>query len=751
MASSSVSSASLLGRSLRKPLGALYSPLTMPLLQQHGLALISLTGLLLFLFWSHLAGQTSFTYDFPGQYYTSTAYWIASIQAGEWPHWLPYESMGYPFLLNVQTGIFYLPLWLFAALHIPYTLHAANIVQIAHIGFGAWGLYLLARLYFRSSLTALCGGVAYLLFGGFYSNAEHVDIIRAFALFPWLLWSAHLSAEATREFSFLGMGARTRLQPRQLALPLLVCLYITGAYAGNVISGMVVLALYVATQSLLNVRAGEPAAAIRDAATLGCAALLGVLMAAAMLLPAFALRHEFVRTGTVSSVPHWYLGTKDFLSLFYSSAQLPAVTTGFVGDYSMMAMQLPIVLLLFLPLIRPYQLRRLAPLAVAAVFAFIMMYSHLSGVSKAITGVIPVLGLSRFPAGDYRLYVYLFVLFALLGAMDHLHGRERLRSADGLAIVAVFLCLFVVAPVVVAHTIIPQARVSDFLRSSSTALLVATLLVIALFVIRYFRISMGAYLIIVTIACVVVSAPIARAMARYWDDPRIEAYLYDSRGVPLTVGGQLQVERLFASRRASRPARADLPFEQIPWRGLIDGTYTMNGYSVSTDSQSRQAILTNPALTAFMSERSAPAAIACPDADCRALDRAHLDLADGDRVAARAVRYDRQRIVYHVALDRPALLVENETFAPGWEGHTSGGTGRLQALRVDGGLRGWAAPPGEYELTLTYRTPLLRAGAIISACAFALWAVLLGALALRPRRRGRPSPATAGHAGDAAP
>src|SRR4051812_2457870 len=78
--------------------------------------LLALTALNVVLFWRHYAGMTSFPYDFPSVYYAATAYWIASIQAGEWPHWMPYQSMGYPFVANTQTGLFYPPLWLFALL-----------------------------------------------------------------------------------------------------------------------------------------------------------------------------------------------------------------------------------------------------------------------------------------------------------------------------------------------------------------------------------------------------------------------------------------------------------------------------------------------------------------------------------------------------------------------------------------------------------------------------------------------------------
>ena len=59
------------------------------------------------LYWQHWCGRTFFPFDFPLTYYASTAYWTAAVQAGEWPHWIPYEGMGFPSALNPQMGLFY--------------------------------------------------------------------------------------------------------------------------------------------------------------------------------------------------------------------------------------------------------------------------------------------------------------------------------------------------------------------------------------------------------------------------------------------------------------------------------------------------------------------------------------------------------------------------------------------------------------------------------------------------------------------
>ena len=112
-------------------------------------------------------------------YYAFTGYWITSLQMGEWPHWIPYRSMGYPAVLNPQLGLSYPRFWVFVLLRLPYTLHAANVVQVLHGLFGSIGFLLFCRRFFGSLAITLCGAVSFSLFAGFFPNAEHPDIIRA--------------------------------------------------------------------------------------------------------------------------------------------------------------------------------------------------------------------------------------------------------------------------------------------------------------------------------------------------------------------------------------------------------------------------------------------------------------------------------------------------------------------------------------------------------------------------------------------
>ncbi len=171
-------------------------------------------------FWRHYFAGYGFPWDFVGSYYAAAAYWTEAVRHGGVPMWMPFQSMGYPFLLNLQTGLHYPPMWIFPLLGIPYTLPAAVVLQCLHVFAGALGMYVFARALLRSRREAFLAAFVFQLFGGFYSNAEHVDIVRSFAMLPWLFWAAAPPApdEARLPRRILAVPAR-RFSPRRRRLP----------------------------------------------------------------------------------------------------------------------------------------------------------------------------------------------------------------------------------------------------------------------------------------------------------------------------------------------------------------------------------------------------------------------------------------------------------------------------------------------------------------------------------------------------
>jgi hypothetical protein len=84
---------------------------------------------------------------------------------------------------------------------------------------------------------------------------------------------------------------------------------------------------------------------------------------------------------------------------------------------------------------------------------------------------------------------------------------------------------------------------------------------------------------------------------------------------------------------------------------------------------------------------------------------------------------------YHVEIERPMLLVENEIIFPGWSSDRAG-----DAVRVNGGLRGWRLPAGTYPLETRFRLPGLRLFAAVTAAAWILWLLWLATAKRRTPR-----------------
>jgi hypothetical protein len=236
------------------------------------------------IFWQHYFNNFGFPMDFKA-YYAHTVFWITSISNGIFPQWIPYQSMGYPLAINAQSDLYYPVFWIFALLHIPYTLHAAVIVQVIHVLFGSIGMFLLLNLIFRSPRYAFVGAVAFQFFGGFYSNAEHSDIIRAFALTPWLFYVFKLNMDDPK------------VTRRLFFIPIIVYLLATGAYPGNFISCLFIISVFVSLQ-IFHGYLKLKRRALKVGVVMAGLALLGISIALVHLGPIWQERNELSRLST---------------------------------------------------------------------------------------------------------------------------------------------------------------------------------------------------------------------------------------------------------------------------------------------------------------------------------------------------------------------------------------------------------------------------------------------------------------------
>jgi hypothetical protein len=113
----------------------------------------------------------SVPWDFLATYHAVPQFWIEAARLKVDSAWVPFQAMGYPLYMNLQSGIYYPPFWFFVAMERPYTAEAAVVMQGLHVLFAAMGAGLCARLLGMRWSLALLAGVFYQGFGGFYSNA----------------------------------------------------------------------------------------------------------------------------------------------------------------------------------------------------------------------------------------------------------------------------------------------------------------------------------------------------------------------------------------------------------------------------------------------------------------------------------------------------------------------------------------------------------------------------------------------------
>jgi uncharacterized membrane protein YfhO len=66
----------------------------------------------------------------------------------------------------------------------------------------------------------------------------------------------------------------------------------------------------------------------------------------------------------------------------------------------------------------------------------------------------------------------------------------------------------------------------------------------------------------------------------------------------------------------------------------------------------------------------------------------------------------------------PGVLVVSEAYFPGWQATIDGNL--TPVFTVHGALLGLELPPGQHDVVLTYRPPVLMAGGLVTALALVL-------------------------------
>jgi Bacterial membrane protein YfhO len=345
----------------------------------------------------------------PWDFRSASAPWIIygwdAIRAGFLPLWCPYAGAGVPFFLNPQTQV-YSPLAVVLGTLFGYSYRVAQTHSVALMFIGGAGAYALSHHLWRDRGAALVTGLCFELSSTLFCHLEHMPILSAYALAPWLFWSIILVIDRRSPWG----------------LPLLagvVYWLLTSGYVGVVF----MLLLWAAgfAVALAHRQPGSPDQKIRLFGQTAVACALGCGMAAINWMPFAFSTAEFTR-GNVLPVdyvldPARSLAPAHLLGMLYpfiTSHPLPGIDV----DISMRGIYFGVVAAVLaiagLVWARGWIIQALVTLAIGAL---LMAFGGDFFLRVALHILVPVFNYSRFPQADsYFLVVLAASLLAGAGA-----------------------------------------------------------------------------------------------------------------------------------------------------------------------------------------------------------------------------------------------------------------------------------------------------------------------------------------------
>lgn len=636
----------------------------------------------MYVFYDHLFGQSVFPWDFSLTYHAIPNYWLTSLQAGQFPLWVPFQGMGYPLLMNMQSGLFYPPNYVFYIFNIPYTLHAAVVFQVAHVFFAGLGAYVLLRKSGQDVLASVIGSIAYNLFGGFFCNSEHLDIVRSFAFLPWIFAGlVDLMRNGVKPFSLI-------------VLPVSLLFQWTGGYPGSSISIVFISFVFIFASAIAKECSWKHF-------IIGAGLMMsGVLMAAPAFFPVLMLKGEIARSAEAGNLAKTFIAPVNLLSLI-QRIDFP----GLPGDVSMRSLHVLIIPFVFIFFMSVKVLKRNVGMTAVAVCALFMGMG--GWFFDAVSKLFPPLGYSRFPSADYRGFIALaLIYFAMLGYREYKASPVGVVK-DRLVRFALFgvLGYFVVDPLLVNQ--------DAFVFS-----LVTMLLVIVALCVHRFRLNPAVVFILFFSIQVIDFIRVEDGQA-YWDNPSIS-------GVHAEKFGSLQAPAPLLAQRIqgvdSRAERSDeFKGQDFGYQGYLNGIYMVGDYSGPMQFLRQRYIVGNPDLLSFAKKAWAPVYFkGQPDAQ-EAITAINSGAdATSDRV--RLTLYKPNQIEYDVKSASGFGFLENETYFPGWTMTVNDG---IQVAAKDvHGFRYWEMPAGTYKAVAKFNMPYFRSAVFLAV--FGLLVYLMG-------------------------
>ena len=601
-------------------------------------------------------------------------------------------------------------MWLFGIADAPYTLHAANIVQIAHIFLGALGLYLFVRGRSVGRSASLFAAIAYLSMGGFYDGSQHVDIVRGYAFLPWCL----LALKVSGEFS----AARTFVRVIPFSL------YFLSAYPGQIVAAVFIFPVYVLLQ-IYSTPSPERPTAIKNTVLLGAVVLIAAGTAVPKYLP-FALdfTNEISRSGRLARINR---ATFDFVHIF--SFALDTSKGSWPRDVTIRSYYVGIVVLSLLLFSAQRVVKNQRDIVVMAIVSLILA----ANIPLLLFGeYASFFGLSRFNLTDYKGFITLSVITLAAASLDSIRNGHAVTLRRAIVVSSV-LTIYICAGVWLTDSPIRYDFVVTFLSLYAAAILVYLLSRTGANL--AYSPKMGALSprnpsIVYTLLFVVlvVNAVAVHRISPLWRDKGVlvvapKRFAFDPNTPP--------AHSSVIDSHDKRPERIDIGhIRHYSSRGFYTGEFIIKGYDASKNLRTHEFLgprknysvdKSDPLVRFYMMPSCAIVfdTATQPDEVLAYLDDTPASDIQSkcDNSSVLPVLYKSNEVDYSVNLEQDSLIVENEITWKGWSASISDthNLSGITPLADFSPLRAWLLPKGVYSLSMTFENTYRRVSFIAAA------------------------------------
>lgn len=609
-----------------------------------------------------------FPADFIKTYNAIPFFWIHAAIKGLSPDWIPFQGMGYPLYMNLQSGYYYLPFWIFVLLKIQYTISVAVVFQLLHIFFASVGAFYCARVSGLKYSSSLFVAIIYQTFGGFFSNCQHMDIVRGFAIIPWV-FAIILYKKWDYNSSYFKVSLAI--------IPALTYLLITGSYVGIWVAVLFIFSTVLIIRAIVEKQ-------FKILLYIIIMLVSGILLTSFFLLPVISFKSEIGRVGLLL-LDNDYLQPIDVFSTVFKITydnllpHDPSMRSLFVGNVTM------ILLFLFWKNNKEYYLYY-----VIAIISFLMM----SGVMSPIIGYFlrPLLA-SRFLLSDYRA-IFCFVIILL-----SVHNFEKFYQIkirlDRMICYFIFLSFGIGALKLLV---------------SKNYIDVIYILIISVAIFSVIYLCQKKYILLVTLLSIISCIDNYRVnYNQYYDTfPNIKEFIEHNYGTYNQIYDKLNHALLPSDLR---PARISESGDQPKtFMGYYTGDFMMYDYSGPMQLSQYHNILESANLRSFAKE------------SWTYINLSNKSLNSSDTLSL--ITYSMNDVYLQVNSSSAINIVENEIYWKGWEGTISSDHSIIYPYNYNG-FRAWDLPPGSYTLHEHFRVITKSSSIIICLCGLFIWIVML--------------------------